>query len=261
MAPASNLREDGMFPDGTNPENVDPVPPLNWSSKEDLKDVVVHGLRASPAVDRLLCFLRFYNVPYTFKPGKGKKGDKYYKKMPVIDVAGRQVNDTFIILKNMVPALSGAFFHMEWESRITFEYQSSCLVWPTDAEAVKNFKGKGADLPLPGCLVGCILPRLRSGGLKALRARSEDPNDPIKIIDLTEFTKEFAAAMEGKQYFHGDEPGPVDVSFYGVNSRFVCFGVDTVVNALEAASLIPWFKRMEERIPLVGKPGALFEKL
>ncbi|CAE7239924.1 unnamed protein product, partial [Symbiodinium natans] len=88
----------------------------------DFKEVVVHGMRISPAVCKLLAFLKYYQVPFAFKKTFGKKGSKYYKKMPVMDVAGRQVNDTFIILKNMVPALAGSF-DMEWETRITYHYQ------------------------------------------------------------------------------------------------------------------------------------------
>jgi hypothetical protein len=43
MVVTSDRDANGMLPDGSNPEGVDPVPALGWSSQADLKDVVVHG--------------------------------------------------------------------------------------------------------------------------------------------------------------------------------------------------------------------------
>ena len=34
------LKENAMLPDGSHPEGVDPVPPLNWNSKADLIGVI-----------------------------------------------------------------------------------------------------------------------------------------------------------------------------------------------------------------------------
>jgi len=211
-----------MYMDGTNPENVDPVPALNWNSRADLKDVVVYGLRMSPAVSKLLAFLVYYKVPFQFKPGFGKPGSKYYKKMPVMDVNGRQVNDTYIILKNLVPALAGKnAFNVEWETKITYHYQMSCLYHPSDEEATANATGEGGDFPLPGCMARCLLPMVRPGFLRGLEAKFEDPAALEKEVDLTAFGKEFASNMRGKSFFGGSEPCPVDITFYGVNCRYV----------------------------------------
>jgi len=249
-----------MYKDGSNPENVDPVPALNWTGKDSFKQVVVHGMRVSPAVTKLLAYLQYYKIPFTYKPGAGKKGSKYYKKMPVLDVDGRQVNDTFIIIKNLVPALSGTF-DAEWETRLTYHYQMSTLYSSPNADIAKNFGGKNGDFPLPRCLFCMVFNFVRPGALKKLKAKMDDPNELEQLVDLTAFAKEFKDAMGEKPFYHGDEPGQKDISFYGVNARYVFCECSYVCGALESAGLMEWWKRMEELIPLSGKPGAMFEKL
>ena len=179
--------------------------------------------------------------------------------MPVVDVNGRQVNDTLIIFKYLVPALAGSdAFNLDWETKIAYQYQMSTVYHLTNQEAIANFKGKGGDGPLPGFLASCILPRIRKGGLKDLKAKFDDPNALEKEANLTVFAKEFASAMDGNNFLGGSEPNPTDVSFYGVNARYVFLKIDTIVGALDAAGLMPWFKRMEELIPLDNKPGAIY---
>ena len=82
-----------MLRDGTNPEGIDPVPPLEWNSKADLTDVVLVNSAPSPPCAKLRYHLAYNNVPYSlmspaaFKKGKGVED---YVKIPAIFVAGRQ---------------------------------------------------------------------------------------------------------------------------------------------------------------------------
>ncbi|CAE8623084.1 unnamed protein product [Polarella glacialis] len=247
---AKNLRPDGMYEDGSNPESVEPVPALEWRSLDDMKDVVVHGIRASPAVSKLVTFLCFYNVPFKLKPGLNKKGSKYYKKMPVMDVAGRQVNDTFIQIKNLTKAFGGSCdWNEEWQTRITYEYQLSTVYLMDFAEFRQMVTTPNSDFPLPSCCL-CLVKQIRPGALKKMKALFDDPNTIEKLVDLTEFCKEFAAAMGSKPYFHGDEPGNVDISFYGVNARYVFSKNDFILNPLDVAGLMPWLERMMQCMPL-----------
>lgn len=248
---ATNLRHDGMYKDGSNPENVEPVPALEWRSLDDMHNVVVYGIRASPAVTKLLAFLHVYNVPFKLKPGLNKKGSKYYKKIPVMDVAGRQVNDSFLMIKNLTKAFGDSGdWDEEWQSRITYEYQMS-TVYAMDYPELKRMVtgAPHSDFPLPSCLL-FLVKLIRPGSLKKLKALFDDPGRIEKLVDLTEFCKEFAAAMGKKPYFNGDEPGNVDISFYGVNARYVFANNDFILTPLDVAGLTPWLERMKQRVPL-----------
>merc|ERR1712070_1192332 len=110
-----------MLADGTNPEGIDPDPPLNWTKDTfSSSKVVLHGLQASPAVCKIITYLKYFKIRYEHRAAPGKSGTDY-KKMPVLDVAERQVNDSAIITKFMVPALVGPqAFNEEWEKKITF---------------------------------------------------------------------------------------------------------------------------------------------
>ena len=155
-----------MLADGSNPEGVDPDPPLAWASKEDFKDVTLYGDPNSPAVITIKAFLIAKNIAFDYN--KKAKPKTPYKKVPVIDVAGRQVNDSGIILKYMVPAL-GEEFNAEWGENInkvldtTFRYNLS------KPDAVKM---AGALLPLPKCCFQCcVANQIRKMLRKAMEQR------------------------------------------------------------------------------------------
>lgn len=97
-----------MLPGGSNPEGVAPNPPLAWTSTTDLKDVVAHGPALSHATTKLRTFFVFAGLPYWHEQHlkakqQGIKPNSSYRKVPVIEVAGRQVNDSWIILQTFCP--------------------------------------------------------------------------------------------------------------------------------------------------------------
>ena len=127
-----------MLHDGSNPEGVDPVPPLEWKSKADLADVVLVNSAASPPCAKLRYHLAYNNVPYTlmnpaaFK--KGKDDTKDYVKVPAIFVSGRQVNDSYVITKHLALALYGGKTDEVWDAKITFGLQLAVEVCHTGLE-------------------------------------------------------------------------------------------------------------------------------
>lgn len=239
-----------MLPDGSNPEGVDPVPPLDWKSKADLKDVVVHGHSFSPPTTKVRAFLKFYGIPFKFKEGlTGKQGSKHYKRFPVVDVAGRQVNDSFIILKNLLPALTDDF-NTEWETKIVFDFQTS----------IEIFAGENPDeaplfisklVPVPHFLIRHVLRRVL---LRAWRAKTKEPG--YSYVEPLAFLCEFAAAMAG-DFFHGASAGQVDISLYSTLAPF-CVTCPSVLRLLSDAGLQGWLDRMTKVVPLAGTADALY---
>merc|ERR1711879_657645 len=117
-----------VLPDGTNEEGEDLKEPLDVKLS-DVKDVVLYGSEFSPPVQKIMSMLKFYDVPFKFQQGKHPTSD--YKKIPVMEINGRQINDSHIIVKNLAPVLTGRAFtavEAEWERKITFEFQPSIEV-------------------------------------------------------------------------------------------------------------------------------------
>lgn len=124
-----------------------------------------------------------------------------------MDVAGWQVNNSFIMIKHLTKAFGGSCeWNEEWQTRITYEYQLSTVYLMDFAEFKRMVTAPNSDFPLPSFLL-CLVKMVRPGALKKMKALFDDPNTIEKLVDLGEFCKEFAAAMGSKPYFHGDEPG------------------------------------------------------
>ena len=116
-----------MLHDGSNPEGADPEPPLGWKDKASLTDVILVNMPYSPPCAKLRYHLSYHEVPYSLMSSanfkKGKVAEKDYLKVPAIFVAGRQVNDSYVITKHLTPALYGSEVDEEWEAKITFGLQ------------------------------------------------------------------------------------------------------------------------------------------
>ncbi len=91
--------------------------------------MVVHGPAFSHATTKLRTYLVFASVPYTHeqhlkaKP-QGIKPNSSYQKVPVIDVTGRQANDSWIILQNLLPAI-GIEMDPAFEERLVLELDTT----------------------------------------------------------------------------------------------------------------------------------------
>jgi hypothetical protein len=248
MASSTN----GMLPDGTNPEGVDPSPPLEWVSKADLVDVVVHGPAFSVVTTKLRCYLTYAKIPFEHqqhlkdKP-QGFKPGTDYKKVPVIDVKGRQVNDSAIILKYIMPVL-GLDFHQEWEDRIVLELDTSFKLHCSSTDWAKlAVKTVGAPWFL-SWVVGAFLKNLEIGQGKNNIANSGLGHKEIQELD---FAKDFKTAMKGNKFFESNEaPGHVDLSFYGFLAGFLYADCKIATDLVEQADLGSWVDAMKELVPL-----------
>lgn len=240
-----------MLPDGSNPEGVDPVPALGWSSKDDFKDVIVHGSAGSWPTCKILSLLIYCDIPFTLT-GKPKKTSDY-KKMPVLDVAGRQVNDSGIIMKYLVPALGlDSDEYQEWNRKISFCLDPTIRrhLSPQDAARVAS-----TFLGIPsccGCCVGGLISRMINGAGEKMRALDKG----FTFGDEIEIAKEFKTHMGKNDYFAGQEIGAVDISFYGEIAGLIYAKCEMSDNMIDVAGLQDWLIRMQKAIP----PSKLFEK-
>jgi len=244
-----------MLADGSNPEGVMPSPPLDWKSKADLKDVVFYGSAASPPCSKIRTYLKYYGVPYTFKVGTSKPGSSY-TKMPVLDVGSRQVNDSYIILENLIRCCTNDF-NAEWEEKITFSLQLSVEDTLTDDEIVTWAFNPMYGFGLPGCLKCCLSGMIIStvrGNVKKASDPAVNPHtaSKVKYVEPAVICKELLAAIpDGKTFHGGDEPNQVDISFYGTILPFYYNDVGKVNHAcLVEYGLEKWINGMKAKMPV-----------
>ncbi|KAL1500001.1 hypothetical protein AB1Y20_012678 [Prymnesium parvum] len=246
-----------MLADGTNPEGVDPSPPLNWKSKDDLKDVVLVSPEYSPPSTKIRYHLAYHNVPYKLMPAKefkrGKSKDTHYMKVPVIFVAGRQVNDSFVILKNLAPVLYGRF-EEAWECKITYglyvAMSVECFEDPNNYATIVRLAGFPSWI---GSVFKCAIPLKKAAKrIREKRSKLDEKYGPLRT--LKDYIEEFRAAVGSRPFVGGETPNQVDVSFYATVALWT--PVPTVNRLLEGGDLTAWLARMKEAMPkkIEGNP-------
>jgi len=228
------------LPDGTNAEKEDVSPPLGWKTKDDIKDAVLHEMHCSPPCTKIRLFLLHFQVPFKVST---KKAGGSYKKVPILKAGDRQINDSYIIFKNLVPVLCGEAFNDEWQNKITYELQPSIEVeMMSHKPDVQKFMTKGVGLP--GCVACCLA---GSQGRKFAKGIKE--GNPDAPGQSTQVAKEFVTAMGDKQFFAGDQPGQVDIAYYGTLVAFNSFGCAAAQNHIESGGLSQWWNRMSAIMP------------
>lgn len=244
-----------MLKDGSNPEGVDPVPPLEWKGKADFKDVVLHGMYISPPCCKIMAYLVKYDIPFKCTDGGNKPGSAY-TKMPVLDVNGRQVNDSYIILKNMIPALTGKPINQEWEKICSYQLAMSIedsLTPPEAAKWLSATNGLYGMMGLPSCLLKCCLAKVILDNMikPGLKKNCDNPTEqmPWKILPLMEIGQKLKKDIGIQKFFDGNVPGNVDISFYGICFPFYFKEVAPVRDMISECGLQDWWDRMEKEIP------------
>lgn len=235
----------GMLADGSNPEYVDPAPPIEWKSKDDLGDVVLYGNAGSQPTAKIAAILVYSKVP--FKRTGGKKKGTPYTKVPVMDAGGRQVNDSGIILKYLLPVV-GIKSDAEWDSKIGTEWDCTMREHMSKSDAGRF----AAKFLLPcGCCGVCLGGVIRSVLDKKV-AQNKQLNEKYRSHPSGGFLepcKDFKAEFKGS--FHGgDTPDGVDISVYGFCLPGMFAKQDMFVSAIEGAGLSEWWAKMEEAIPM-----------
>lgn len=229
--------------DGTNAEKEDVSPPLDWNSKSDVNNVVLHQAKASPPCVKIRQFLTYYQVPFTVVNGK-KKGSKY-TKIPVMMASGRQINDSYIILKNLIPVLCGEPFNQEWQDKITYSLQLALEVEVMgNSSDMAKLMSKG--FGVPNCCACCIAGPV--GRMIGGKIRAAHPNLPPSV----DIGKLFAKEISGKNFFSGnDTPGQVDIAYFGTLKAFQWAGCSGFDDHIQQSGLQQWWSQMDAVMPAV----------
>jgi len=251
----------GMLPDGSNPEGVDPVPALEWT-KESLMtgDAKFYGVSASPPCNKIRTYLYHTKIPFTFEIGMNKPNSDY-KKMPVFEAAGRQVNDSYIIIKNLIPAcMPEATFDAAFEEQMAFSLQLS-LESIMSRDEIGNWAWNSPHgFGIPGCVRCCMEGTVEStvrGNI--LKAADKDVNphtaDKVKLLkepEVIALLKPLAESMLASEskFFDGAAPGQKDLSVYGTIVGFLYMKIESTERVVKESGLEAWVATMKEVVPM-----------
>lgn len=243
---------EATLPDGSNPEGIDPSPPLGWRTKEDLTEVRVVSMAYSPPCVKVRYHLAFNGVAFTtMSPAAFKKQSEHYKKVPAIFVGGRQINDSFIIIKHLTPVLyNGSEVDAVWDAKITFGLQLAM-----EAEAFEDSSNWPVLVTFAGypSFVGFFtwfIPLKKSAAnIRARRSEKDSRFGPLRSSQ--EYVNEFRAAVGDRPFLGGEQPGSVDVSMYA--TLITWEAVPLVKRLLQESDLQSgWWQRMKARMPTLG---------
>jgi len=67
-------------------------------------NIQFYGVFGSAPCTKIRAYFKHFEIPFMMHPVQTKPGDEHYKKMPVVDVKGRQVNDSYVIIKHLSQA-------------------------------------------------------------------------------------------------------------------------------------------------------------
>mmetsp|Transcript_46246 Transcript_46246/g.106763 ORF Transcript_46246/g.106763 Transcript_46246/m.106763 type:complete len:264 (-) Transcript_46246:209-1000(-) len=237
-----------------NRESEDLQVPLDkaWTLsvlKSGSLNIKVYGARFSPPTVKVRVLLKFYDVPFTNVDGT--KPNSPYKKMPVLDIGDRQVNDSYIIVKNLCPILQGSPMtpkQEELERMFTFELSvalaKQSLNMP-DLCKCGRFLGGGIGCFLTTC--ACCLSTCAPAPGRDGKGSGPEPKPELKSLEY--YREKLEQELSGKSFFGGSSPNVTDVSLFGALCMFASAGSSAIDKVLGDVSspLYAWHESMLER--------------
>ena len=205
-----------------NKEKEDLSEPLADWSKDDLNEVVLYGTKLSPPVCKIMSILKYHNVKYTHI--ETKKRDSEYQKIPVLMLNGRQINDSFIMVKNLSKILDNKELtekEVQFESEMTFGFMIATEILTLGTKlGMKEYAKKNLDgcckqfcicLLCYGC---CIAPKLNQ------RVREKNSIGRYDEVDVDKYLKMIEERLSRNDFLQGPNIKIQDLSLYGMLYRF-----------------------------------------
>eukprot|EP00747_Dinoflagellata_sp_TGD_P184735 gnl/TRDRNA2_/TRDRNA2_40644_c0_seq1.p2 gnl/TRDRNA2_/TRDRNA2_40644_c0~~gnl/TRDRNA2_/TRDRNA2_40644_c0_seq1.p2 ORF type:complete len:247 (+),score=54.07 gnl/TRDRNA2_/TRDRNA2_40644_c0_seq1:92-832(+) len=229
----------------TNREGEDLAEPLpaTWDLQK-LREmpVTLYGMKISPPCCKIRFLLTYYKVPFAHV--QGQKPGTDYKKIPVLDIADRQINDSFIMVKSLAPILQGRPLReeeLDLEKQVAFG-----LMVALEREAAGSISDMWGCGGLMGGGSGCVL-RAAAPCIVCCVSRSIGKDRPL--LSLREYADLLRMHLGASSFFGGGEPSIVDVSLFGTLLAFVRAGNSCVERLFGPSDdkLRAWHTRMQKR--------------
>eukprot|EP00466_Bigelowiella_natans_P010054 jgi/Bigna1/90335/estExt_fgenesh1_pg.C_670092 len=255
--------------------------PADWK-KENLNDAVVYNMKVSPPCCKIRAIFHHYGIKFTVV--EGAKKDSEYKKVPVVVINGRQINDSHIIVKNLASILDGkplsqeelkveetftfgAMIALEAEVSLRSSQSSHVFKSPISVNALLSHSRSPCFrlqqiaviyAPAQSLLealifsVNCCLLSFFSCCICCCIPQGFYKRNP-GLKSVAEYREEFATMLGDKPFFHGSKAGIVDVGLYGGMLPFHVTDTNAMAVMLSNDKISAWWKRMDESSPAKNK--------
>ena len=197
--------------------------PQHWNCAQAISNegVVLYGMKPSPPCCKVRAILKHYGVKFTeVSVMKRETGD--YKKVPVITIGDKQINDSFIIIQILAQILESPMSEREKEiEKMTTQglmlalevsvMESTVSIQQCAPHLVENTCLQGVIWTLACCIPCC--------GLSS-RIKSKFPN----LKSLPAYGHLYAKELESNPFFHGEQFGVIDCALFGLLENFFLAG-------------------------------------
>mmetsp|Transcript_59503 Transcript_59503/g.87219 ORF Transcript_59503/g.87219 Transcript_59503/m.87219 type:complete len:261 (+) Transcript_59503:97-879(+) len=229
-----------------NEEGEDPKESLPFTNKNDLTTVKLYQMGGSPPCIMVQAMFSYADINYekvdVSFPLKSEISWSTYKKIPIVTLNGLQVNDSYIIFKQLAPLIFGRTIteseavqikSVAYEAMIALEAEtfenSDALSKFVDGYVAKDC----CTANTMGHVIKLMLPQMASG------IRSKNPDlKPFKTHCET-----FKAAITGK-FVGGSEPGPYDIMMYALFAMHKHVKIDMYEEMWKELQLTEWYDSM-----------------
>lgn len=202
-------------------------------------DIKLYGMSISPPCCKIRFLLNYYKVPFT--EIRGKKPNSDYQKIPVLDIADRQINDSYIIVKNLSPILQGRPLteqEVDIEHFLTFG-----IMLALEKKTASDTRSLCGCAGLMGGGMGCVLRCCAPVIACCIGPRMMKDKD---LRSLPEYSQSLKDYLGTHPFFGGPEPSVTDASLFGTIAPFDAAGAASAIELLGDTSspLRKWFEAM-----------------
>lgn len=240
-APAAAVIGNGSAMNREFEDLAEPLP-ADWDlEKLRTLKITLYEMRISPPCCKLRFLLEYYKIPFT--KHDGKKPGSEYKKVPVLDVEDRQINDSFVMVKSLALVLQGRPLTAE-EEGIEKEMTAGFMI-AAEKHTASSCGELCACAPVAGGSTG-VLMRLFSCCICCCIAKKIGKGKELKPIE--DYGDLLRGHLGSNQFLSGgSEPGVLDVSVFGVTQPWAKAKSPVLQELLGPSSdpLSAWHERMK----------------
>ena len=209
----------------TNKEGEMPSWPIpsHWNSTTISQEgVTLYGMKVSPPCCKVRAILKHYDIKFTEVATMKREGSDY-KKVPVLTIGEKQVNDSFIIIQILAQILENApMSEREKEIEKTTTKGLMLALEVSVMDSTTSIQQCAPHMTDNVCLQGmiwtvaCCVPCC---GLSS-RIKSKFPD----LKSLSAYGHLYAKELGNNPFFHGEQFGVIDCSIYGCLEPFAAAG-------------------------------------
>jgi glutathione S-transferase len=226
-----------------------------------LMDIILYGSRLSPFVEKVYRGLMLKRIPFKFHQPRSpldiRRSNPTTKKMPALDLDGRRLFDSTLILRAIEecqpePPFFSADPHLATQQRLLEDWADESLYWygvalrwVVPANADRNLQVATADVPpIYRPLVKAVLPRLARLQLWA-QGTGRLPLDILQTELEGHLTNLAHLLGEGPFFLGASRPSIADLAIFGqISFLHTPVSPESKAAVEKHPELLDWYRRL-----------------